>query len=69
MAWAPPSSPTPGQTYEIGNRIWVWNSTGWAKVERNSFTRGVLLDDYRQTLVTTIRTMPPNIRAVQLQYV
>ena len=33
------------------------------------FTRAVLLDDYRQTLVTTVRTMPLNISATLLEYI
>lgn len=71
MAWAPPPSPTIGQTYELGDRSWVWNGAGWAKVAvgRNNFLRPVLVDGYRQTLMTTARSMPLNVSATQLQYI
>ena len=73
-----PPSPTLGQVEPYNGKNWKWMGAYWSAVSQfapaaeggpNSFTRAVLLDDYRQTLVTTARTMPLNISATLLEYI
>ncbi len=40
MALAFPSSPTVGQTYTSGTRVWTWNGTVWKLPATSSSTTG-----------------------------